>query len=613
MKKSFVLLALSITLQTAAQNAVKKKLLVRKAGITYISDKEKLFPIDENTITVRLKPGMKVDNRFHIERQNKLGYIDIQIPDGYRYDEFAHELNESGRFDIIEYNSRGEYYASSNDPYSYQQWYLGAIGVNSAWNITMGSPNIKVAVLDSGVDYAHSDLGYGNDSYKNIDELLGWNFETDNNSVNTGNYHGTMVAGVIGAKTNNLHGISGITGGNNNSGVTIIPYCIGASEPITSIIDDAIVDAVDKGAKVINLCIGISETTAIEDAIVYAYSNNVTIVCATGNNNSSYISYPASNQYTIAVGAMDVNYQRWIYSRYGIGLDLIAPGVNIYSSTLNNNFAFDYGTSFAAPQVSGTVALMLSVNSTLTPNAIKRILQNSAQKITGYTYTDGWNNEVGYGLLDAFSAVNVAAIGTPPFCMSIMPVAANGGWGYWRSDMSGNTMSIEYIAGVHYPSYEVDLYKMNSNFSLGPRVGHWVTSNLSNMTFGYYPQGWYSLQVVGVNDCGSSYAVSTQFECRSGGGGGGPSPMFSFSYSQDSELLTVRRIPATGQERGLSERQSALEGICEIQLWNGNSMLRSIKSNDEHIQIPMSGMKAGLYVVRAIINGLSQQQKLLKK
>lgn len=204
-------------------------------------------------------------------------------------------------------------------------------------------------------------------------------------------------------------------------------------------------------------------------------------------------------------------------------------------------------------------------------------------------------------------------VGSPPFCMSIMPVAANGGWGYWRSDMSGNTMSIEYLAGVHYPSYEVDLYKMNSNFSLGPRVGHWVTSNLSNMTFGYYPQGWYSLQVVGVNDCGSSYAVSTQFECRSGGGGGGPSPMFSFSYSQDSELLTVRRIPATGQERGLSERQSALEGICEIQLWNGNSMLRSIKSNDEHIQIPMSGMKAGLYVVRAIINGLSQQQKLLKK
>ena len=602
MKKYIIFLALFISMQVVAQNAINPKVLIKKGGITYISEKDKLYPIDGKSISVKLKPGMKVDNKFRIERQNKLGYMDIQIPDNVDVEKFAIELDESNCFDVIEYNSIGEYYASSNDPYANQQWYLSVIGVNSAWNITQGNSNVKVAVLDSGVDCAHSDLGYGNDSYKNIEESLGWNFETNNNNVNTGEPHGTNVAGIIAAKTNNLHGISGIAGGYGNTGVTIIPYCIGASGPINSILDDAIIDAVDKGAKIINLSLGVAPTFAIEAAITYASSNNVTIVCASGNNNSSTIAYPASNQHTIAVGAIDKNYQRFQNSRYGIGLDLVAPGIDIYTTTLNNSYVCDYGTSLAAPQVTGVVALMLSVNSSLTPDNIRNILRNTANKISGYTYTNGWNDEVGYGLLDAYAAVNIAAIGTPSPSMVVYPISADGEWGYWRSDLHGNKIEVDGYSG-NYPSYVVDLYRINNDFSIGQQVGHWTRNSLDNMTFGYYPPGWYYIEIVGVNDCGTSSPVGTEIE--SVDGSWGQPRMFSFNYNQGSEMLTVTLNPALGSRQAVNS--------CEIQLWNGNTMLRKFRMTDGKLQIPMSGMKDGLYIIRVIKDGKTQQRKLIVK
>lgn len=697
MKIPLISLALLLySLQIQSQNAIKPKVLIKKADSIYISDKEKLYPIDEKTITVRLKPGMKVDNKFHIERQNKLGYIDIQIPNGYRFEEFAIELNKSGCFDIIEYNSRGKYYVLSNDPYASQQWYLDSIGINSAWNITMGSSNIKVAILDSGVDYTHSDLGYGNDSYKNIDESLGWNYVTNNQNVITSNYHGTIVAGIIGAKTNNGYGISGITGGNGSLGVTIIPLCVGISAPVGSTLDDAIIDAVDKGAKIIQLSLNIGETDAINAAIEYAYSNNVTIVCATGNGGNSNITYPASHSKVIAVGATDNTNHRANFSNYGEGLDLVAPGTNIYSTIFNNGYLSSKGTSFSAPQVSGVIALMLSVTPTLTPEEIRNILRNTAKKNTEYTYTNGWNNQVGYGLLNAYAAVIASIarlstlsapsticttgiaqisnfptgctvnwsvsnscmqiisgqgtdsvtlqrnddgwatltatishngtvvktlskeimVGTPAFCMNVIPVAADGSQGYWRSDLNGNSIDVEFVnSNARYPNYVVDLYRIDNGFSVGTHLGHWVTPSLSDMTFGYYPQGWYYIEVVGVNDCGTSEAWGTELECVDGNDL--QNRMFSFVYDQSSAMLTVTLNPASERSQGLSRNQSlsgsASAGSYEVQLWNENTLLRSYKATDAQLQIPMSGMKSGLYVVRAIINGKTQQRKLIKK
>lgn len=244
-----------------------------------------------------------------------------------------------------------------NDPLFNNQWYLSAINAIDAWTLSHGSSNIIVAILDSGVDWEHYDLGRGNDSYSNIytnpnedvwlnhnnpntgngvdddnngliDDWKGWNYSNQTNDTRTTNYHGTFVAGLISAKTNNNLGMAGIVGGDNRSGVKIIPYCVGERYPMSSVIDDAIIDAVDKGARIIQLSLSVSFSQAIEDAIQYATDRGTLIVCAAGNSNNT-VSYPAFNTNVISVGATKEDLSRANFSNYGNDLDIMAPGVNI--------------------------------------------------------------------------------------------------------------------------------------------------------------------------------------------------------------------------------------------------------------------------------------------
>ncbi len=207
-------------------------------------------------------------------------------------------------------------------------------------------------------------------------------------------------------------------------------------------------------------------------------------------------------------------------------------------------------------------------------------------------------------------------VGTPAFCMNVIPVAADGSQGYWRSDMNGNSIDVEFVnSNARYPNYVVDLYRIDNGFSVGTHLGHWVTPSLSDMTFGYYPQGWYYIEVVGVSDCGTSEAWGTELECVDGNDL--QNRMFSFVYDQSSAMLTVTLNPASERSQGLSRNQSlsgsASAGNYEVQLWNENTLLRSYKATDAQLQIPMSGMKSGLYVVRAVKDGKTQQRKMIKK
>lgn len=327
------------------------------------------------------------------------------------------------------------------------QWYLSAIRAHETWDITTGSPQIKVGVLDSGTDWLHPDLGEGSDFYQNIycnpneddwsnsnnpttgnnidddnnnlvDDYKGWNFAMNTNDCRTTAYHGTFVAGIIGAKTNNATGIAGIAGGYNSQGVSILPYCVGVQNPESDIIDDAIIAATDNGCRVIQFSLSIPNTSAVNAALEYARAQNVIVVCSSGNNYMSSISYPASHPSVIAVGAVSENRRRADFSNYGTNLSLVAPGVNIYSTMLTSNmpiYNYGSGTSFSAPQVSAVIALMLSVNPHISYDEVRYIIESTAQKIEGYTfdvredYPNGtWNQEVGYGLLDAYAAVTKA-------------------------------------------------------------------------------------------------------------------------------------------------------------------------------------------------------------
>ncbi len=399
-------LLLLILFQTLASNVfAQERDVVRADGELYIKDNGQLYRIDQNTLLAQVKQDRleKYSSQSSL-LSKRLSIICVSVPQNVAVEKYKKELETSGDFEIVEFNS---YFKPSsfspNDTYLPTQWYLDRIKMPEAWDITTGDSTIKVAIIDNGVSCNHPDLGTGTDGYANVKVSLGYNFVANTTINNPTGNHGTMIAGIVGAKTNNSLGISGISGGNGFSGITIIPY---QTDYSVSKLIMAINDAVIKGAKVVNLSLYGAYNSLMENSIHDAYQSGVCFVCATGNDHSSSLPYPASSQYTIAVGATNSSDQISSFSNYGTGLDLVAPGESIYSTSLGTAYASLDGTSFSAPQVAGTVALMLSSNPNLTPSEVKTILRNTATRVSGYTFdSNNWNKYVGCGLLNALKAV----------------------------------------------------------------------------------------------------------------------------------------------------------------------------------------------------------------
>lgn len=408
MKKLIILLLCCSCLSTSAQGLYNRQKTAKINGTLYLVNKGFQYQVDTTMVTVKkLSPETTLNSEIKVIKENKLGYIDIQVPKGKDVEKFVEELKHTKTFESVEYVGYCQACLSSNDSLYGSQYYLDRILADRAWDITTGNSSIKVAIIDSGVDAGHPDLGYGSDTYTHVDTSNGWDY-INNNSYTTPVYkHGTAVAGVLGAKTNNSIGIAGVCGGNHSAGITIVPYCVVNSEnSSTGYVDDAIIDAVDSGVKIIVFAFTMEFSNNVNAAIEYAYNHGVSVVCPTGNDSYTYIGYPASHEKTIAVGALADNNYRKSDSCYGEGIDLVAPGENIYTTDLNNSYFSATGTSVAVPQVAATIALMLSVNPSLTPSQIRNILISTTTRNYAYSYNNnGWNEEVGYGRLNVHRAV----------------------------------------------------------------------------------------------------------------------------------------------------------------------------------------------------------------
>ena len=428
-------------------NKISQEIIRSDFGYILYDENKIPYEVDTTSITVKFIDESNLRKAYNVIRTNILGYADILAKKEESFIDFISTIEFDVNISEILYNTFGSY--NTNDLHFQNQWGIFASNVDKAWKIEMGNSDIVVAVLDSGVDWENNDLGMGNDNYQNIylnadedtwanhsnpntgngldddnngfvDDWKGWNFYLNTNDCRTSAYHGTFVAGIISSKINNNYGIAGVAGGNNTEGVKILPYCIGINIPHSSVLDDAILSAVDNGANIIQLSLNINKTSDIEAAINYAIGHNVIIVCSSGNhnieNNNYNVLYPANNKNVISVGAIEDNLMRASFSRYGSELSLVAPGVGIYSDSLDNIIVAKNGTSFAAPHVSGVAALILSVNPNLTSQQVRDIIEQTAQKVGGYTYSNNptlhpngsWNNEMGYGLVDAYKAVSLA-------------------------------------------------------------------------------------------------------------------------------------------------------------------------------------------------------------
>ena len=309
-----------------------------------------------------------------------------------------------------------------SDPSITLQWGLDTVNAYEAWDITLGTHDVVVAVLDTGIDWNHPDIAAN--IWSDPSGYHGYNFVDDNripmdDNVNsyddegtwqpgTYTYHGTHVAGIIGAVTDNAHGIAGVA----QARLMAVKVMNDSGEGTDSMVASGIRWAVDPnndgdtsdGADIITMSLGVDGTsTILSNAVNYASSHGVTMVAASGNSGTSYISYPAAYPCVIAVGAVDSSMNRATFSNFGNDLDLMAPGVQVYSTQGGGDrYQSLSGTSTAAPFVAGVAAMMLSENPALTPVQIGNVLNSTAidrGPRTGYDTTYGW------GIVNAFAAV----------------------------------------------------------------------------------------------------------------------------------------------------------------------------------------------------------------
>ncbi len=317
------------------------------------------------------------------------------------------KLNKLSEIEFSGPNSIISIHAIPNDPmYSDPGlWGLRQIYMPDAWEISTGSSTVLVAVIDTGIDYNHQDLPTG--------IFKGKNYTNSTNDPFDDMSHGTHVAGTIGAVGHNNLGVSGV---NWSVGLMAFKVLGSSGRGSSAWALEAIKDAVDSGAKVINMSLGANLRSCSSDYqqfIDYAISRNVVVVVAAGNADVTTGGQaidvanvsPASCSGVIVVGNSDQNDQRSSSSNFGSRVDIAAPGTGIYSTIPNNDYGNKSGTSMAAPHVAGVVALLLSVNPSLSPQQVKDCLINNADPID----TD---KPIGKRL-NAFKTLN-ACSGLPP-------------------------------------------------------------------------------------------------------------------------------------------------------------------------------------------------------
>jgi subtilisin family serine protease len=325
------------------------------------------------------------------------------------------------------------YFGGSND------WNVNSVRAPEAWSQGYAGQGVTVAVIDTGVDWSHSDLnsqiwvnpdeiannGIDDDGNGWVDDVRGWDFVSNDNNPMDSNGHGTHVAGTIAAKKND----SGATGIAFNAKIMPVRVLDSNGSGTDLAVANGIRYAVQEGARIINLSLGGSFSTVIQSAMEYARQLNVFVVVASGNESASTPSYPArfssSMTNVLSVGAYDQNGQRARFSN-GVGgsrsVQVDAPGSNIFSTLPGNRYANFSGTSMAAPHVAGVAALALSANPNLTPQQLRnQVVRGSSQAIAGSDSQGGINAAITVAMAKASAASPSATPGTSSLSVSTLP------------------------------------------------------------------------------------------------------------------------------------------------------------------------------------------------
>ncbi len=330
------------------------------------------------------------------------------------------------------------YHSSGTWGQSYDDlWGIKKIQSEGAWDVTTGSQDVIVAVVDTGIDYNHEDLvqniwintgetpdnGIDDDGNGFIDDVRGYDFCTyggkprDNDPMD-GRGHGTHCSGTIAAMTDNTLGVAAISW---HSKLMAVQGLNETGQGWDTDLADAVVYAADNGASIINCSWGGQSwdpPQVMKDAMGHAYDLNCIIVAAAGNSNAKALMFfPANMEEVITISAFDVDDLKASFSNWGIKIDVAAPGVDILSclaagsyfeqhyqsSIVGEKYIRLNGTSMAAPHVAGLSALILSHHPEFSNEQVRQVLRISADDVLG----TGWDDDSGYGRINATQAMQI--------------------------------------------------------------------------------------------------------------------------------------------------------------------------------------------------------------
>jgi len=425
-------------------------------------------------------------------------------------------INQAQNDPTIDYAQTSNIYKidyTPNDSLVNQQWALKKIQAFAAWNITQGSDSVLIGLIDTGIDYLHPDLknkiyinpgetgkdSQGNNKSSNgidddgngfIDDYMGWDFTDrrgfpfdsssgdylgwDNNPMDE-NGHGTFIAGILAAETNNGIGVAGIAPKIKILNLRAFdPSGYGEEDDVAA----AILYAVKMGVKVINMSFGDTQFSyVLRDVIRYAYNKGVVLVASSGNDGSDEPHYPSGYSEVICVGNSTVDDYVAPSSNYGSTLDLVAPGTDILTTARGGGYATVSGTSASAPFVSAAAGLILSLGK-FTNEEVKQILKSTTDDIED----PGWDLRSGAGRLNLYRALSILA---PSIIKFISP----------KQDYATNLDSISISATI------LSAYFQNFSLFVGTGLNptSWATL-LSDQKYQFENKDIYNLNVTNFPD-----------------------------------------------------------------------------------------------------------------
>lgn len=421
-----------------AASALEGEQFVRSAYPVLIDQRGDHKPVVGDEMTVQFAAGMSEEACLAVikEMGSKVlrdqwtpGYYTIAVPEGHTLFSGIRAFNARQDVKFAEFSLIGfdDELFVPNDPYFDDQWNLDNTGQISscswctpyedhdadavlAWDLTMGIPSVIIVIIDTGCDLDHPDLAANFLPRGNED----WDFADDFDDVPEDTYgHGTACAGIAAAVTNNGTGVAGMA-----PGCQIMPLRINLSSGMNQNRADAINYAASRRAEFDGMVLSNSwrmssgSYTAVYNAIENAKTSGCVICFASGNGNSSSLDAPSDSEYCIAIGGTSPCDERKSTSscdgenywgaNYGTGLDVCAPCVKITTTELYGGYQSSFnGTSSATPLAAGVCGLILSANTSLSPDEVQDALEAGCDDLE----SAGWDQYTGWGRINAYNSI----------------------------------------------------------------------------------------------------------------------------------------------------------------------------------------------------------------